>query len=139
MTSLAMAAEGLAFARGDGASPEVFTTISELRRISGPSGQATVRDVSHFQSTGKEKRMGLPDEGQWTIEGNFIPSAATQDGLLTDRNNQTLRNFQITWTDSPATIATFSAYVLSFETSAGVDEDVSFSCVLEVSELVAWT
>ena len=138
MATQAMVSEGLLFQRGDGASPEVFATIGEVTGYEGPGGQAAVIDATHFGSTGKEKVIGLPDEGQFTIEGNFIHDAS-QQGLISDRNARTLRNFKITFTDSPATVATFAAYVLSFSTSAGVDDKIPFSCTLEVSGLVTYT
>lgn len=138
MTTLAMNTEGVVIARGDGASPEVFGTIGECTEFDGPSGQAAVIDATHFQSTAKEKLMGLPDEGQFTLGGNFIGSDTDQTGLRTDRTGRTLRNFKITLTDSPATILTFAAYVLSFSISGGVDDKIPFSVTLEISGPVTY-
>ena len=137
MTTSAMVTEGITIQRGDGASPEVFTTIGELTDFDGPSGQAAVIDATHFQSTGKEKVIGLPDEGQFTVSGNYVQANAAQAGLITDRNARTLRNFKITFTDSPATVWTFAAYVLNFSVSGAVDDKIPFSVTLEISGLVA--
>lgn len=143
MTTFAMKSEGLAFAIGDGNSPEVFTTIGEVATMDGPGGQAAVIDATHFGSTAKEKLMGLPDEGQVTLGGNFIgqnsPSGTSQIALRTARSNQSATNFKITFTDSPATIATFTAFVLGFSVSAGVDDKISYSCTLEVTGSVTYS
>lgn len=139
MATQAMVTEGVVIARGDGASPEVFSTIGECTDFDGPSGQAAVIDATHFQSTAKEKIIGLPDEGQVTIGGNFIGANAQQTGLRTDRNNRTLRNFKITLTDSPATVLTFAAYVLSFAISGAVDDKIPFSATLEISGAVTYS
>ncbi|HEX9768439.1 MAG TPA: phage tail tube protein [Kiloniellales bacterium] len=138
MTSLAIHSEGTLFQRGDGASPEVFATIGEVTDFDGPSGQAAVIDVTHFQSTFKDKLIGLPDEGQFTLSGNYVKSSTAQAGLKTDRTNRTLRNFKLTLTDSPATVLTFAAFVLSFSISAAVDDKVPFSVTLEISGPVTW-
>lgn len=138
MTTLAMVTEGVVIARGDGASPEVFTTIGECTDFDGPSGSAAVIDATHFQSTAKEKVIGLPDEGQFTISGNFIGTNSAQTGLRTDRTNRTLRNFKVTLTDSPATVLTFAAYVLSFSISGAVDDKIPFSVTLEISGAVTY-
>ena len=59
--------QGTTLGRGDAASPEVFTSIGEVTQIGGPTGSATVIDISNLSSTRREKIMGLPDEGQVNI------------------------------------------------------------------------
>ena len=132
-------AQGVTIGRGDAASPEVFTSLGEVKSIQGPGGQATVIDTTNLSSTAKEKQMGLQDEGQVTLELNLDVDDAQQNGLRTDRTNQTLRNFRITLTDSsPATTLTFAAYVLTFSIGAAVDDIVSASVTLEISGAVTW-
>ena len=54
MSSNALESQGMAIKRGDGASPEVFTTIPEVRSINGPDGSASEIDVSDLSSTSRE-------------------------------------------------------------------------------------
>lgn len=133
MSSNALEAQGMVIKHGDGASPEVFTTIPEVKSFSGPSGSASVIDVSDLSSTAKEKRMGLKDEGQVSLTIQYIPQNAVHAAMRADRSNRTLRNFQIDFTDSPTTTWQFSAYVLSFATSGSVDGTVEANVTLEIS------
>ena len=59
MSSNALESQGMTIARGDGASPESFTTIPEVRAISGPDGSANQIDTTDLSSSAKEFRMGL--------------------------------------------------------------------------------
>lgn len=140
MTTQAMVSEGIVVARSNADSPETFTNIGEVQTVDGPGGQAAVITVSHFQSTAVEKLMGLPDEGQVTLGGNFLgtTNGTIQTGLRTDRTNRTLRNFKITLTDSPATVLTFQAYVLGFSLAMAVEAAVTYSVTLEVSGPVTY-
>lgn len=133
MSSNALDSQGMVIQRGDGASPEVFTTIPEVTEISGPGGQAAEIDVTDLSSTAKEFRMGLQDEGNITLALAWIPTNAVHSGLRTDRANQTLRNFKIIFTDSPQTTWSFSAFVLGLEISNSVDEVTRASVTLRVS------
>lgn len=139
MTTAGMTFEGFQLARGDGASPEVFTVIAEITDYDGPGGQAAVIDMSHAQSTFKDKKMGVPDEGQFTISGNFIGTDAAQTGLRTDRKNRTRRNFRATFTDSGPSVANFAGFVLSFSTRGAVDDKISFSVTIEIDGEVVYS
>lgn len=133
MSANALEAQGLVIKRGDGAVTEAFTAIPEIKTFSGPGGSASVIDVSDLDSTGKEKRMGLKDEGQLQFTINYIPGNAVHAGLRTDRTNRTLRNFQMVFTDTTATTWTFSAYVLGFSVAGAVDGVVEATVTLEIS------
>lgn len=135
---MAHESQGVTLERGDGASPEVFTDVAEIISISGPSGSASVIDTSHLGSTFVEKLMGLPDEGQITFECNFKGGDTAQEGLRADRAARTLRNFQITLTDSPNTVLTFAAYVLSLPFSIATNDKITQSVTLEISGQVTF-
>lgn len=131
MSSNAIEAQGVIIARGVGT---VFTTIPEIKSFSGPGGSATVIDVTDLQSTAKEKRMGLPDEGQLQFTINYIPDNAVHQGLRQDRMDRIERDFRITFTDaSPATQWTFSAFVSGFSVSGAVDNVVEAQVTLEIT------
>jgi hypothetical protein len=137
--SQALETQGTIISRGDGAPTELFEPIGEIISFNGPGGSASVIDVSSLQSVRREKRMGLPDEGQFTFEANLLPSDTAQEGCRADRANRALRNFQVTLTDEPPTVLTFSAYVLQFAVSGGVDAVVKLNATLEITGEVVWT
>lgn len=133
MTASALESQGMTLKIGDGASPEVFTAIGDISDISGPDGAATEIDVTTLDSTGKEFRMGLKDEGQVTFTCFYQPKDTQHAALRTARSNRTLTNFQLTFTDSPATVWSFSAYVMSIPLSNSVDGATSANITLRIS------
>ncbi len=143
MSSNAIDAQGTILAIGDGATPtETFTTIPEITSIQGPGGSASEIDVTDLSSSAKEFRMGLQDEGQITLEMNWIPTNTQHKQLMTDRANQTLRNFKLTYNDYPSgtdTTKTFSAFVMSITESQGVDAVLKASVTLRVSGAITQT
>ena len=126
---------GTILKRGDGAVPEVFTTIAEVKSLSGPGLTLETIDVTHHQSTGgwREFIGGLLDGGEVTFDVNFIPSNQTQDNLWTDLQNRTLRNFELEFPDPGSTTWSFSALVTGFEESAPIDDVLGASVTLKIS------
>lgn len=136
----ALESQGTVIKRGDGGGTEVFTTITRVVSISGVgNGASTEIDITDLSSAGKEFLMGLKDEGEISLAINYDPDDAEQDGLRTDRDARTLRNFQIVMTDSPATTISFSAYVKTFGLDWGVDDKVPLSVSLRISGAVTFT
>jgi hypothetical protein len=139
MSSAALPAQGTLIKIGDGASPEVFTSLGEVSSIDGPGGQAAVIDVTDLSSTAKEKRMGLQDEGQLSFEINFLPADAQHAQLRTDKASGDSRNFQLLFTDSPPTTWTFAAFVLGVPVSFSVDNVTKGSVTLEITGSITET
>lgn len=132
----AVSAQGVTVQRGDGASPEAFTTIAEITDFTGPDGELSIIDVTSLDSTATEVIAGLIDNGTVQFSGNFVGGNAAQTGLRTDRTAKTLRNFKITLTDSPATVFSFAAYVTSFTVSGAQNDRVQFAATLRISGAV---
>ena len=134
MSSAALEAQGMELKIGNGASPEVFTAIAEIKTFSGPSGSATVIDVTDLSSAAKEKRMGLADEGQLSFTINYIPSNTQHALLRTQRASREETNFKLVFTDdSPSTTWSFSAFVTGFAVSGAVDAVVEANVTLEIT------
>lgn len=118
MTTKAKASKNTLIKRGDGGGTEVFTTIGEILSFSGMSEEVEEIEVTSFDSTAKEYiSSGLADNGEITIEMNFIGSDAQQQGLRSDLRAGTTRNFTITLNDhaSTPTSFAFAAVVKAFE------------------------
>lgn len=134
MSSTALETQGVTLAISDEtASPWTYDTVGEISNFTGPGGQATVIDVSDLDSTFREKRMGLPDEGQFSLDIFYVPADVQHALFRTQRASRALTYFQITFTDSPATVWTFAGYVLGFEVSGGVDDVVKASVTIEIT------
>ena len=65
MTTAAQIGAGTLFKRGDGASPEVFTTIAEVTSVDGPTSVFDIIDVTTMESTGNDREFiaGKGDPG----------------------------------------------------------------------------
>jgi len=93
-------AKGTAWKNGDGASPEVFSTVGEMRSFSQSGPTATVQDVTAHDTSGNwmAKLATLLDPG--TISGliNYDNTDATHafaTGIWADLIALTNRNVQI--------------------------------------------
>ena len=137
--SEAIATQGAQFQRGDGAGTEVFTTIAEVKSFSGPGGEASEIDVTSLDSTGKEFRLGLQDEGNITLDCLLVPGDTAQEGLRADRAAGTVRNFKLILPDTATTTLSFAALVKGFSIAGGVDDVVSASVSLRVTGAVTWS
>ena len=136
----AIESQGTVLKRGDGADPEVFTAIGRVVSISGiGSGSSTEIDITDLSSTGKEFLLGIKDEGSVTLTLNLDTGDTMQTGLRTDRDARTLRNFELTLTDSGPSVITFAALIKTFSIEIGVDDKVSLSVELRISGAVTWS
>ena len=106
---------------GDGASPELFTTIGQVRSISGPTTTATVQDVTTHSTAGNwmEKLATLIDPGTLGFPINYDSADATHQfatGMWADMIALTERNFRTVF---PASIGYLS--YASYLTGHGFD------------------
>jgi len=119
-----------------------YLPIAEVRTFSGiGGGSASVIDTTHLKSIAKEKKVGLADEGQLSLEMNYVPTDAGQIALKTSRASQSEIDIKIELSDGTTTGTTweFKAYVLSFGKSGGVDDVVKASASLEISGAITET
>jgi len=120
-------------------SPTAFGNIANVVGFSGPGGSASVIDVTNLLSTAKEKLMGLPDEGQFTLDINFDPDAASHVELRDARAARTRIEFKINFTDAAPASARFFGYVLGFPVAGAVDQAVKVSVTIEIDGAVIWS
>lgn len=113
-------------------SPTSFAPIGNIVGFSGPGGSASVIDVSNLDSTAREKLMGLPDEGQFTLNINYDPDNTAHIALRTARRARTRVEFQVTLTDSTNTLLTFAGYVLGLALTGAVDQPVKATMTIEI-------
>jgi len=119
------------------ATPVAWTEIAEVTDWDGPSGTAQVIDMTYLTATAKHKKPGIPDEGQFTLSINWIPTDAGQQAVATARAEQAEKNFKVTYEDGST--QTFAGYVLGFSTSGAVDGKVAGSITIEITGAVTTT
>lgn len=134
MSTNALASQGMTLSVGDAASPEAYTAISDISEISGPDGSAGEIEVTDLSSTAKEFKRGLTDNGSISTTMMFIPADTQHAQLRSDFNSATevARNYRITFTDSPQTLWTFSAYVGTLSVSNSLDGVTTANITLRV-------
>lgn len=124
---------------GDGATPtEVFTTIAEVKDISGPSLKLNTDELTNHGSPGgwKEKVGTLLEAGDLSFDLNFVPTHATHNpttGLIADQTARTKRNFQLVFPDTASTTWAFTALVTEFEPAEPVEGVLKASVTLEIT------
>jgi hypothetical protein len=138
MSHTTIESQGATLAISIGTSPTSFSTIANVIDVTGPGGSAAVIDITNLASVAREKRMGLPDEGQVTFNVQLDPDNTTHQALRDARKNRTECEFRITLTDSTPTTLTWRGFVLNFSITLAVDDVVKASITVEVNGAVNW-
>jgi predicted secreted protein len=137
--SNAIPGQGVILKRGDGAGPEVFTAVAEIKSWSLSQSRAE-RNPTHITSTNVESKPGLLDPGELKISGNLLPDDTTHTALRTDfENGVAARNWQLILTDATPSTLAITAWVKSLEISGEVDGDVPFSATLRLTAKPTWS
>lgn len=134
----AIESQGVVISYSIGASPSSFVALNNVTGFKGPGGSAAVIDITNLASVAKEKMMGLPDEGQFTLDINFDPDDTGHIALRNARGARTPIEIRVTFTDSTPSTATFAGYVLGFEFTGQVDQQVKAALTIEINGPVSW-
>lgn len=129
---------GIIIGYGDGASPEVFTPVAEIKGVSGPSISKNMIEATHSQSLEgwAEFIGGILTAGEVTFEANFLPLDASQDeatgvlGIVQERVN---RNWQILIPTSPVTPWIVPGQLSGYDPSMPFDDKLTVSLTLTPS------
>lgn len=102
--------QGTKFYRGDAASPEVFTQITQLSGI-GPIGQDRgLIDVTNLGSSAREYKKAIKDGMEMSLRFQYDPANTGHDNLRADRDSEVAHNYKVTLpTGSPEESITFAA------------------------------
>ncbi len=144
MPTDAIAAIGTLLKIGDGGTPESFTTIAEVKDISGPEFSATKHDVTphNAASAMAEIIVAKKAAGDITFKINFVTTGATHSyasGLLLDWHNKTRRNWQLVWPDTGTYTLSFAGFVTGFKTSEPVDGPLEADVTISITGAVTFT
>jgi len=126
---------GLAVKYGDGASPEVFTTIEEVLSLGGLGKSNPLIDVTSHDSTSKEYIAGLADGQELSVECNRVHTAANiQDDVIAEIDAKTNFNMTITLTDGSTIVTyTFAVTPISWVVNPSVDDKATLSLALKIT------
>lgn len=128
MATAAISGYGTLLKRGDGGSPETFTTVGEVRSISGPTMETDEADVTTHSSAAagafREFILTLIDAGTVEFDINYVPGDPTHVGLRTDFLARTKKNWQIVLPGAIQTIS-FSGYVKTMPFEFPVDDAIT--------------
>lgn len=129
--SNAIETQGTLFEVESAASPAVWIEIGEVVNFQGFDGSAADIDVTHLQSTAKERRMGLQDWGNFNLDVNYLTEDPGQEELRDAKSDRQARNIRVTLANGA--MRTFAAFVSSAPMSGGVDSKVDGSFNLLVT------
>lgn len=110
---------------GDGADPEVFTKVANVKSIGGPGMSREVIDTTSHGDEARRKMADLIDAGEVPLEIQWDPSETTHDettglyGAFMDGEN---RNFKIKF--GTAATLSFAGFVSAFEFGAEAEGGV---------------
>lgn len=132
MTTQAKIGYGTLFKIGNGAAPEVFTTVAEVTAITPPNMSRDAIDASHELSPEgwREFIGGLKDGGEVSIELNFVPGSATTIALMAEIAADA-GNKQIVFTTNE--IFSFRALCTAFEPDAPLDDKMTATATYKVT------
>lgn len=130
---------GVLLKRGDGAGSEAFTSITELKSVSGPNFSLDVSEASHTASpsAAKEFVAAMIDAGEVTFECNFVMDG-TQNlaaGILLDLKNRTKRNFQIAWPTATASTISFAGFVTGWSPKVAINDVMTVEIKIKITGL----
>jgi hypothetical protein len=128
-------AKGTTLGIGDGASPEVFSSMGQLRAFSQSGPTATVQDITtHSTSANWMDKLGtLLDGGSVSGPINYNSTDATHafsTGIWDDLVNLTVRNIRITFPNSNGTLdmgGYFSSHAFDFPVDNVLQANMEFA------------
>ena len=148
MPSAAVAAYGTLLGRGvSPSSPDqLFTTIGEVKNITGPSTELSIIDVTTHSSAAsgnfREKLPSLIDSGTIDFDINYVPTDATIQAIRTDLASRNLRQYRLLTPLNAAGVSSnckFNAYVTAMPLEFPTDDVMGGSVTLTITGGVTWT
>lgn len=120
--------------------------VGQVVSFNGPNQSANIIDITHLQSTAKEKLVGLVDSGDLSISvifDNESSSTNLHDALERDLRERTNRKFDIKFTDdgtvsSQPSAVYFEGYMTAFAMTGAVDDVLKADMTIAISTGIDW-
>lgn len=115
-----------------------WVAVGNIKEFSGFDGSAAEIDKTNLTSTAKELFQGLPDWGNFSIQGDWDAGDAGQAALRAAYVARTAQSFQILVAGQSTSnkTYTFSGFVKKFALSGGVDKVMAMSADLRITGAV---
>lgn len=123
---------------GDGAEPEFFE-LAEVFNVTPGEATADRIDATHYQSPGRRREYisGLIDNGEASIELNWIPGSETDEFLRDLFESGETRDHQIEFPNGQ--IVTFEASIIGYSKAVPLDDRMTATITVAVSGAETWT
>lgn len=132
---------GILLQAGDGATPEVFTTVAEIVSIKPPGFSRNQVDVSNHNQGKESTLLGILRASELTGKCNWVGDDPTHDGstgMLADIMANTSRNWRITCPPNGYPRITGPGQLATFEpTEVPVDAALQFDFSIKFNDLAA--
>ncbi|MCC6347889.1 MAG: hypothetical protein IT388_11930 [Nitrospirales bacterium] len=136
---MALEGQGVKFYWSTSTAASTAQKVGEVTGFNGPSGTASVIDVTNLDSTAKEKLIGLRDEGQISLDLSMSAADTGQVALRADRASRTKRAWVIQLTDTATTYIRGKGYCLGFSISGSVDNKIAASANIEITGALTYS
>lgn len=129
---------GVLLKRGNGGSPETFSSAAEVKDIKPFKLKAETKETTHHGSPGgwRTFKATLIEGGECTFKINFLPddpSHSFGSGLAADLINRQQRNYQVVLPDTTNTTYQFAAIVTQFDPDGPVEGILETDVTLKIS------
>ncbi len=114
-------------------------SVGQVKGFNGPTGSASIIDVTHLGSTAKEKMVGLPDEGNISFDLVLATSDTGQIKMRECRSARTKGHWCLRLTDSSVSILHGDGYVTGFSITGAVDDIIKATAQIEITGPITWT
>lgn len=136
MSTQARIGYGTLFASGNGASPEVFTTLGEVTNITPPGWSRDTVDATHELSPGAHREFiaGMADPGEVSLDLNFVPGGSARAALEAEKaltGSSAAITRKITYPDG--SYLTFTGILTGVEDEAPIDDKMASTVTFKVS------
>lgn len=128
---MAISSHGTFLKVGDGATPEVFVTIAQVKDIDGPGMTLNTEDTTNHDSNGwREMIPTILEAGEVSFDVNYIADTS-QTVLQEAQVARTRLNFQMAY-PAPVPADQFSGYVTSVSKAAPVEGILTASVTITI-------
>lgn len=141
MSTIAKLSNGSLLKKGDGAAPEVFTTIPGVRKLSGPAVDFDLLDVSDHDTPNlfREFIPGWSDGDVIRAMVSWRPSNTVHVSVRTDAYAATLRNLKIVFPDTSLNTVTMSTYLKTWVPTADPGQEMRADLSAKITGAPVWS
>lgn len=125
-----------AYSSSGTATPVTWTQVKDISTFNFESGERSEIDVTNLDSTAKEFRLGLKDNGNFSVALRVVHSDAGQAACRSALGSDAVSSFKLVLPN--AEVGTFSGQVKSMPESGGVDAVYEGSMNVRVSGDITW-